>query len=171
MVPMTKSRGLRTITRGTPEERWWAKVEKRGPDECWPWKAARYLSGYGMFGVDDGHTMAAHRFGYIIQIGPIPEGADLDHQCHNRDLTCAGGPTCLHRACCNPAHVEPASRWLNLSRGRTVVNRAPSITHCPHGHEYTPANTSRYGGKRKCRTCGNLRRKARYWAAKALNEA
>lgn len=26
-------------------------------------------------------------------------------------------------------------------------------THCPHGHEYTEANTRRQGNKRKCRTC------------------
>jgi hypothetical protein len=41
---------------------------------------------------------------------------------------------------------------------------AADITHCPHGHEYTPANSVVYGGSRFCRTC---RRAAnhRRWAA------
>lgn len=33
-------------------------------------------------------------------------------------------------------------------------------THCPHGHEYTEANTIREGNRRRCRACVNARRRA-----------
>lgn len=31
--------------------RFWTKVDKRGEDECWPWKGARTPGGYGQMGL------------------------------------------------------------------------------------------------------------------------
>ncbi len=30
-------------------DRFWSKVDRRGPDECWPWLEHRKRSGYGQF--------------------------------------------------------------------------------------------------------------------------
>lgn len=92
-------------------------------------------------------------------------GLDLDHECHNRDLTCPGGPSCLHRRCVNPAHLRPATRQVNRQQGRTSgmpdINRAK--THCPQGHPYSGDNLilrirKPQGWKvRICRTCESAR--------------
>lgn len=42
-------------------ERLWAKVDKRGPDECWPWQARRSPKGYGDIAGPAGKSMLAHR--------------------------------------------------------------------------------------------------------------
>lgn len=65
-----------------PLERYLEKVDRRGPDDCWEWTAARFDKGYGAFRLGD-KQMKAHRFGYEAQIGPIPEGQYVLHRCDN----------------------------------------------------------------------------------------
>jgi hypothetical protein len=75
-----------------PATRYFAKVDKRGPDDCWPWTASRYRNGYGQFGVSKTQrSVLAHRFGYELLVGPIPPGQRVCHTCDN--------PPCQ-----NPAH-------------------------------------------------------------------
>jgi len=85
-----------------PTERFWPKVEKRGPDECWLWLAGR-ADGYGMFRLDSQTPIRAHRFAYQTVIGPIPAGFTIDHLCRN--------PLCV-----NPAHMEAVTRSENIRR-------------------------------------------------------
>lgn len=98
----------------------------------------------------------AHRWSYQKLVGPIPEGMVLDHKCHN-DTDCLGGTTCPHRACVNPAHVEPKTIAENVANShRTGVK----MTHCKRGHEFTPENTIiRKNGWRNCRKCSDMSRK------------
>lgn len=63
---------------------------------------------------------------------------------------------CRKRECVNPRHLEPVPNHENLLRGEPA-NR----THCPAGHEYTPANTHLWNSKRKCRECGRVRAASR----------
>lgn len=150
------------MTSPTTEERFWAKVDRSDPDACWRWTAAINRGGYGVFG-SGANTATAHRVAYKFKIGPIPEGLDLDHLCHTRDVSCDEGDLCLHRRCVNPAHLEPVTRSENTRRRRNGYTRAIRglITHCRRGHAYSEANTrwrkDRYG--RECRTCD--RRSAR----------
>lgn len=57
--------------------RFWAKVDKT--DECWLWTGTLTSHGYGQFKVNN-RRLRAHRVAYGLTIGPIPDGAILDHR-------------------------------------------------------------------------------------------
>lgn len=95
-------------------DRFWAKVEKRGPDDCWKWTGSKDPRSYGRFKVDSGPKLA-HRVTYELTHGPIP----------HKDLE--GNRVCvLHRCdtppCCNPGHLRTGTHAENMaesaSRGR-----------------------------------------------------
>jgi hypothetical protein len=124
----------------TKQDRFWAKVNRRGPDECWLWTASRYRNGYGIF--QGGY---AHRYAYTLLVGPIPTRLTLDHLCRVRQ-------------CVNPAHMEPVTRGENVLRGESILAHNARKTHCQHGHPFDEVNTyyrllrsGRYG--RRCREC------------------
>lgn len=115
-------------------ERFNALVDRAG--SCWLWLGSVNRTGYGYFS-RNGRSMLAHRFAYEQFVGPIPEGAQVDHDCHNRDRSCRGGWSCLHRRCVNPAHLRLATQSENLRSGRCgdrVRERSEATTHCPKGH-------------------------------------
>lgn len=135
-------------------------------DGCWHWPGAT-AQGYGRISWSRGGNQmvwaAVHRVMYTHEVGPIPEGLDLDHTCHD-PATCEGPVQCRHRRCCNPAHLEPVPHQENLLRGGTVAADRKSRTHCPQGHEYTAANTRVDKiGRRQCYTC-ILEHNRRYYA-------
>ncbi|MER7278354.1 HNH endonuclease signature motif containing protein [Dactylosporangium sp. NPDC000244] len=113
-------------------------------------------SGYARIKVR-GRWRQAHRAAYELWRGQIPAGMHVDHECHNRDEQCPGGPTCLHRRCINPDHLRvatPLDNMRNCSRTTYSINRAK--THCPAGHKYDSGNVriSR-DGKRSCDACAS----------------
>lgn len=124
-------------------KRFWDKVDKRGGihpvlrSHCWVWIASVRKDGYGEFRYG-GRAEVAHRVSYTLEHGAIPDGLDTDHLCRNR-------------SCVRPSHLQAVTHKVNVQRGINV-NRLK--THCPHGHEYSDANTYRYGhAGRKCREC------------------
>jgi hypothetical protein len=135
------------------QARFWIKVDRKGPDDCWEWKASRSPKGYGYFGISSikRSPFLAHRISFIIANGAIEEGLFIDHKCRNR-------------GCVNPNHLRQVTPFINTmenSMALPALNVAK--THCPHGHEYTPENTKiSMNGKRRgtpsrlCRTCANL---------------
>ena len=97
----------------------WSKVDKRGPDECWPWKGYRNAQGYGRTWIGD-KGYYAHRVIYdLAHPGEIalqaPKKASstgfLRHRCDNPP-------------CCNPAHLLIGTHADNMrdkiERGRQV---------------------------------------------------
>lgn len=150
----------------------WQRVLSRidkTPEGCWLWQGPT-SRGYGY--INARGQALVHRVVYEHFKG-VPDAPQLDHLCHTRDKSCRGGPTCRHRRCVNPDHLEPVTNLENAARGRAgdaIRRRAALITHCPQGHEYTPENTCYYGPNRHryCRTC-NQERGYRHWRATHTN--
>ena len=130
----------------TLASRFWLKVDKGDPDECWEWIAGT-TNGYGrMFlGREEGFAVHeyAHRWSWSFHAKrKIPRGMEIDHICCNR-------------VCVNPAHLELVSSRENK------VREGSRQTHCIRGHKYTPQNTYKDPkGHRRCRRCAEERRAA-----------
>lgn len=94
--------------------RFWSKVDRRGKNECWPWKAYRSPSGHGrvQLGGRGARTITASRFMWELTHGPVPRGLEVIHRCPNG-------------WCMNPSHLfvgTPADRGAELFRqGRTCA--------------------------------------------------
>jgi|GEM_PF-1714746 len=146
--PENRARRVQAMRAAYPPvlERFWAKVDRRGPDECWPWTSTRNDQGYGMFSLPGHQHIYAHRFAYELLVGPIPEGLTLDHLCRVRH-------------CVNPAHLEPVTNRENSLRGESQAAQQARQTHCLRGHPFDEANTYRRpdNDARQCRACSRLR--------------
>lgn len=90
--------------KGSPAERFWKSIDRTG--ECWAWTGTIYPNGYGSHSIK-GRSNLAHRFAYSLIVGPIPEGAHLDHICHNK-------------SCVNPAHLRPVTHKQNVENTNSV---------------------------------------------------
>lgn len=77
----------------TTQKRFWSKVDRRGPDECWNWQAAT-SGGHGVFGFRYPRNTTAERASYYFA---HPEWS-IDSS--ERVLH-----TCDNSLCVNPAHL------------------------------------------------------------------
>ena len=103
----------------TPQDidRFWSKVDRQGPDDCWNWTASclNARGGYGQFGMKRYRTMLrAHRVAFFLTYGHWP--AVCRHTCDNPK-------------CCNPNHLLDGTQADNMAdkaargRHRSGVNR------------------------------------------------
>lgn len=134
--------------RGDIEARFWSHVERRGDDECWPWKSLKNENGYATFTIG-GKRVSAHRWAYERFVGPIPEGLTIDHVKANG---------CTRRDCTNwVSHLEPVTMRENTLRSNSPSAVNARKTHCDSGHELTSDNVYIDGTRRRCRACNRAR--------------
>jgi hypothetical protein len=129
-----------------------AKPQANG---CKIWMGPQGADGYARWKPSPGaKTVYVHVWVWTLHHGPIPEGMDVGHACHDRSVErgeCDGGSQCPHRRCCNILHLEIQSRSENTLR-QSHANRKKDF--CPKGHPYNEANTVKWSdGRRRCREC------------------
>ncbi len=137
----------------TQVSQFWAKVDKRGPDECWKWTGgvtkANHSQNYGIWHINNSTMhLRPHRVAYTLLVGPINWPLTLDHV--------AG--RCSSTLCCNPSHLEPVTQGANVQRYYAAR------THCNRGHEITERG-------HHCRPCANLKTKERRDAERAAKKS
>ncbi len=86
-------------------DRFWSKVDRRGPGECWPWTAATIKGGYGVYSIEvDGRRTGIPASRYALQDKlerPLLPGTCACHTCDNPP-------------CCNPGHLFEATPLENI---------------------------------------------------------
>lgn len=102
------------------EERFWEKVDKGGPGDCWNWRAAKYRDAGGgyrpHFNVSrESGVVISYRLAYELHYGVKPSPRTV--VCH----------TCDNGLCCNPNHLMLSSQRANVQdsarKGRRNVPR------------------------------------------------
>jgi hypothetical protein len=108
----------------TPAE-FWQYVDRRGPDECWPWTdTVLARTGYGMFWHPElKRTLPAHRVAWLVTHGVIPRGFEVMHRCDN--------PVCqnIERHLCLGTHRDNMADMAAKGRAdnRAALRRLASV--------------------------------------------
>lgn len=131
--------------KGDDEARFWHYTERRGPDECWPWTGTTTEKGYGLLN-SGSKKVRAHRFVYELLVGPIPDGAEVDH---------VWSRGCRSKGCVNPAHLEAVTKAEN-------TRRISDKETCRNGHPWSEYAYVRPNGRgRSCAECARQVRRAK----------
>jgi hypothetical protein len=97
----------------TEEQRFWLKVRRGEPHECWPWVGALNPNRYGKFKRSDGTVVDAHRYSLELKLGRrLTKQEVARHRCD-------------FRPCCNHSHLIPGTQKQNvrdtIERGRAML--------------------------------------------------
>lgn len=104
------------MTKKTLEERFWEKVDKRGPKDCWLWTAFKDPDGYGKLQMKHPLTGKCNRCARASRVcwelinGNVPDGLVVMHICDTP-------------ACVNPDHLKLGSIAEN-NRDRAFKKRS-----------------------------------------------
>lgn len=122
-------------------QRFWSKVDKRGPDECWPWLGRITPSGYGDMNVSS-KPVRVGRISLFLASGVDPFPLLACHTCEDRYPPGDVG----YRRCCNGNHLYAGTNRQNaddrIRTGRLARgDRHGSVTHpesVPRGERSGP---------------------------------
>lgn len=127
----------------TNATQFWSKVDKRGPDDCWPWLASTRSQGHGQIKWR-GRVRSAMAVALELAGKRQPKGTYALHHCN-------------YPPCVNPKHGFWGTQGKNIRMSVEFgTHRNTRKTHCIHGHELTEANVYRRASaphKRECRIC------------------
>lgn len=82
--------------------RFWAKVNVKGPEECWPWLAGKTKFGHGIFSIKHKWVLA-HRVAFFIANGYLPDVKLKRMVMHD----------CEFSSCQNPKHLLDGTNRQN----------------------------------------------------------
>ena len=112
-------------------------VEVSSRTGCWKWIGKVGKDHYGR--TTEGQL--AYQVVYAAEVGAVPEGLQLDHQCRLRQ-------------CVSPVHLEPVSKRENERRKQ--MRHRVKIRKCPQGHDlFLNGINTVYGGK-VCGYCSGV---------------
>jgi hypothetical protein len=95
-----------------------AKIDKRGPDDCWEWLAGK-VTGYGSVMIHPFGMHLATRIMYYLATGKQPGSLCTCHTCDNP-------------GCCNPAHLFLGTNADNVA-DKVAKGRAHGLKGVNHG--------------------------------------
>lgn len=136
-------------------DRFWRKVAKGGPGDCWVWTGQVNNKGYARFYLT--YTppvrVLGHRYAYQLATGEDIGGHNLLHSCDN--------PPCV-----NPAHLRPGTQADNIrdavERGR--VNRRGLDE--SRERRSAQARARLVSGVKTCSRCGETKALEEFFRAK-----
>jgi hypothetical protein len=104
-------------------ERFWSKVDKHGPDECWEYMGHRDTKGYGVTKFMD-VCKKAHRMAWVFTFGAVPEGEGYHGTCVLHK--------CDNPPCCNPNHlflgtIRDNIKDMDSKHRRSTTNLPPTL--------------------------------------------
>jgi hypothetical protein len=110
----------KTIPKLTPKTiaRFWAKVDIKGEDDCWPWRGSCDKTGYGHFGIKAACSYLAHRVSLAI-VGIRSNKLMVLH-----DPLACNTPSCV-----NPRHLRLGTQIENGLDARLVGKKKGSKHH------------------------------------------
>lgn len=117
-------------------DRFWTKVIKRGPTECWDWTPIKDYFGFGR----RSSRMPAKRFAWILTYGNISAEVNYIRR------------KCQNFKCVNPLHLDPIVRRARRPKRERIS--------CPNGHALIAANTLVIGKYKRCRICHVIQQRA-----------
>lgn len=117
-----------------PATKFWEKVQRGAPDECWLWMGD-IQKGYGKFHGPNDRQMFAHRFSYELAHGPIEGHVGHDPE---REI-------CVCHRCDNPRCVNPAHLFLGKDRDNVhdMIAKGRNSSGAKHGEAVRRAREAR----------------------------
>lgn len=94
----------RRLAASTLQDRFWAKVERLGSTECWPWKGCTVAYGRGFFRISKKPPIMRHasQVAWALKNGRWIRPKEV--VCHS----------CDNPRCCNPDHLWVGSQADNM---------------------------------------------------------